>query len=194
MVDENTYLIGGDELFHHPRFVKHYEYMLSEYSPNSTKPIAFFMSCSKHKPFYKSPYRRVFNSMIKKNLNIREKSQIYTISEPAILVPEELDDTNITQYDFPPKNMLEEGKQIFIERLAKVLPKCLLAHEYIFYILPKHHRGIFEASLNKILENNINIKIDKTLIASRVKYAPPLTYNLPKAKAVIAQTLDISLD
>ena len=152
------------------------------------------MSCSKHKPFYKSPYRRVFNSMIKKNLKIRENSQIYTISEPAILVPEELDDTNITQYDFPPANLQEEGRNIFIERLANVLPKYLLAHEQMFYVLPKHHRSIFEASINKILEDNINNKIDKTLIASRVKYAPPLTYNLPKAKVIIAQTLDIQLE
>ena len=194
MDSENAFLIGGDELFDHPRFIRHYEFIRKDYSPDISKPVAFFLSCSKHKPYYKSPYRRVFNSMISKNLNIREQVKIYTISEPAIVVPEELDDTAVTQYDFPPTNMQAKGKRIFIERLANVLPKFLLAHQHIFYILPKHHRGIFEASINKILENNINNKIDKTLIASRVKYAPPLTYNLPKAKVIIAQTLDILLD
>lgn len=193
MVDENEYLIGGDELFHHPRFVKHYKFMLEQYIPNN-KPIAFFMSCSKHKPFYKSPYRRVFNAMIDKKLNIRERSQIYTISEPAILIPEEFDDTDITKYDFPPVAMQAEGKKIFIERLATVLPKHLLAHEKIFYILPKHHRGIFEASLKIIAEDTAQEKINETLIASRIKYAPPLTYNLPKAKAIIAQTLDLQIE
>ncbi len=193
MEDENEYLIGGDELFHHPRFITHYEFMLKSYEPNN-KPVAFFMSCSKHKPFYKSPYRRVFNAMIDKKLNIREISTIYTISEPAILIPEEFDDTNITKYDFPPAAMQAEGKRIFIERLATVLPKHLLAHKKIFYILPKHHRGIFEAALKKISEDTTQKKIDKTLIASRIKYAPPLTYNLPKAKAIIAQTLDLQIE
>ncbi len=193
MVDESEYLIGGDELFHHTRFTKHFEFMLENYKPNN-KPVAFFMSCSKHKPFYKSPYRRVFNAMIEKKLNIRKISQIYTVSEPAILIPEELDDTNITRYDFPPAAMQTEGRRIFIERLAAVLPKHLLAHEKIFYILPKHHRGIFEASLKIIAEDTTTNTIDKTLIASRIKYAPPLTYNLPKAKAIIVQTLDLQIE
>lgn len=193
MVDESKFLIGGDELFHHPRFIKHYEFMLKQYVPNN-KPVAFFLSCSKHKPFYKSPYRRVFNAMITKNLNIRDISHVYTVSEPAILVPEEFDDTDVSQYDFPPAAMQAEGKEIFIERLATVLPKHILAHEKIFYILPKHHRGIFEAALERITEINHHKKISKTLIASRIKYAPPLTYNLPKAKAIIAQTLDLHLE
>ena len=194
MDDDNAFLVGGDELFDHPRFKNHYEFMRTKYTPDSSKPVAIFLSCSKHKPYYKSPYRRVFNSMLKKNLNIWDKIKIYTISEPAILVPEELDDTEVTKYDFPPANLQTNGKEIFIERLATILPKYIHAHETIFYILPKHHRSIFEASLNKIIEDKVDAKIDKTLIAAKITYAPPLTYNIPKAKTIIARTLKLKLE
>ncbi|MHA1211756.1 MAG: DUF5591 domain-containing protein [Candidatus Heimdallarchaeota archaeon] len=183
MHSSDEFLSGGDELFQVPRFVKHYHYMVEEYSTNS-KPIAFFLSCSKHKPYYKSPYRRVLNAMIEKKIGIRENSHYYTISEPAILVPEEMDDTNITNYDFPPEKMQEKGKRIFIERLAKVLPKIISSHEFCFYILPKHHRAIFEQALAEIDDKDILPEL-----TSKVIYAPPLTYNLPKAKAIIEQTL-----
>jgi predicted RNA-binding protein len=111
--DEVDFLIGGDELFHHPRFEKHYSFMKEDYSPPNDKPIAFFMSCSKHKPFYKSPYRRVFYAMLKK-LQIKDISQIYTVSEPAILVPEELDGSPVSMYDFPPEHLGKKGRELFV--------------------------------------------------------------------------------
>ncbi|MBN1328263.1 MAG: DUF5591 domain-containing protein [Candidatus Heimdallarchaeota archaeon] len=181
---QDEYLVGGDELFHVPRFVNHFNYMLQDYNPPTKKPIAFFLSCSKYKPYYKSPYRRVLNAMIEKSLGIRNLSHYYTISEPAILVPEELDDTNVTKYDFPPENMKDEGKQIFIERLSQVLPRIIAAYEIVFYILPKHHREIFEKALILSAESNL-----KSEIVSKVVYAPPLTYNLPKTKEIIFQVL-----
>ncbi|NHJ85514.1 MAG: hypothetical protein FK734_08630, partial [Asgard group archaeon] len=181
MDTQDDYLIGGDELFHVPRFVDHFNYMLQEYAPPKGKPIVFFLSCSKYKPYYKSPYRRVLNAMIEKSIGIREISHYYTISEPAVLIPEELDDTNITRYDFPPENMKAEGKQIFIERLSQVLPKIISAYEIGFYILPKHHRGIFEKALALSFKENKFI----SEIAPKIIYAPPLTYNLPKAKEII---------
>ena len=186
-IDEE-FLIGGDELFHNPRFVDHYEFIINDYIPRYEKPIAFFMSCSKHKPYYKSPYRRVFNSMLEKNLDIRDLSQIYTISEPAILVPEEFDDTLVTKYDFPPDKLGNEGKDIFINRLAIVLPKLIKAHKFIFYILPKHHRSIFETALEITLSNDEQVNHMNSI--SRIVYAPPLTYNLPKARKIIEETLE----
>jgi len=176
-------LIGGDELFFSERFVLHYEFMLKDYSPNTDKPLAFFMSCSKYKPYNRSPYRRVFNAMLDKKLGLKEVSQIYTISEPAIIVPEEFDETNITRYDFPPEQLQEEGREIFVTRLASLLPKLLSAHRVVFYILPRHHRSIFEEALAKA---EIHLENGKP---SKIIYAPPLTYNLPKARAIIEQTL-----
>ena len=186
---DDEFLIGGDELFNNPRYVKHYHYMKNDYFPNIEKPISFFLSCSKHKPYYKSPYRRVFYSMLSKNLQIKDISQIYTISEPAIVVPEELDGTNITHYDFPPEKLTIKGQRIFIERLSNILPKLLIAHKHSFYILPKHHRTIFEKALEVIKQGNVLSDKQKEIILSRVKYAPPLTYNLPKAKEIIINTL-----
>ncbi|NHJ84532.1 MAG: hypothetical protein FK734_03670 [Asgard group archaeon] len=181
----DDFLFGGDELFDNPRFVKHFTFMLNDYqTPN--KPIAFFLSCSKYKPYYKSPYRRVFNAMIEKKIVIREISHYYTISEPAIIIPEELDDTKVTHYDFPPEKMEEKGKRVFIERLTILLPKIIDAHELSFYILPKHHRGIFEKAMENIIESNTK---KYSNITSKVIYAPPLTYNLPKAKEIIIQKL-----
>ncbi|NHJ33602.1 MAG: hypothetical protein FK732_12145 [Asgard group archaeon] len=185
----NDFLVGGDELFQEPRFVKHYNFMIEDYIPNFEKPIAFFLSCSKHKPYNKSPYRRVFHAMLKKKLSIRDLSQIYTVSEPAIIVPEELDDTNITRYEFPPNEMKEEGRIIFIDRLSILLPKLIHAHKYSFYILPKHHRGIFEQALKIILKNKKESKLTEKKLSSKVKYAPPLTYNLPKVKEIVETTL-----
>jgi predicted RNA-binding protein len=148
MDSSDEFLIGGDELFNNPRFINHYKYMLEDYIPPIDKPIALFLSCSKHKPYYKSPYRRVFNAMIEKKIGIKDLSQIYTISEPAILVPEELDDTSVTKYDFPPEKLQSKGKEIFIERLVEILPKILKSHKISFYILPKHHKVIFEDAFN----------------------------------------------
>ncbi len=189
MDTSDDFLIGGDELFQEPRFVKHYEFMINDYIPNVEKPIAFFLSCSKHKPYNKSPYRRVFHAMLNKKLSIRDLSQIYTVSEPAIIVPEEFDDTNITKYDFPPDEMKEEGRSIFIERLAVVLPKLIHAHKYSFYVLPKHHRKIFEQALENIIQNKKQSKLSEKLLSSKVKYAPPVTYNLPKVREIVETTL-----
>ena len=190
MNDDSEFLIGGDELFFVSRFEDHFKFMVNDYIPNTAKPIAIFMSCSKHKPFYKSPYRRVFYAMLNKNLQIRDISQIYTISEPAIIVPEELDDTNVSKYDFPPDQMKEKGRKVFIERLTEVLPKLILAHKVSFYVLPKHHRGIFEKALEKIVEKHPRNKTLIEKIAVNVKYLPPLTYNIPKAKEGIKQYLE----
>ena len=189
MDTSDDFLIGGDELFQEPRFVKHYEFMIEDYIPNIEKPIAFYLSCSKHKPYNKSPYRRVFQAMLSKKLAIRDLSQIYTVSEPAIIVPEELDDTNITKYDFPPNEMKEEGRNIFIERLSILLPKLIQAHKYSFYILPKHHRGIFEQALKNIIQNKKQSKLTENMLSSKVKYAPPVTYNLPKVREIVERTL-----
>ncbi|MFW9922341.1 MAG: DUF5591 domain-containing protein [Candidatus Thorarchaeota archaeon] len=194
MNKDSEFLIGGDELFDVPRFVNHHDFMLKSYIPIKEKQYSFFLSCSKYKPYYKSPYRRLFYSMLSKNLDIRDKSQIYTVSEPAIIVPEELDDTNITAYDFPPENLTDKGKEIFILRLSNILPKLILAHEHSFYVLPRHHRAIFEQALERIYTNHMIPDLDKTLIISRVTYAPPLTYNLPKAKMIISETLNKTKD
>lgn len=185
----DEFLEGGDELFQAPRFVNHYNFMLNEYIPIKEKPIAFFLSCSKHKPYYKSPYRRVFYAMLDSKLKIRDISQIYTISEPAIVVPEEFDDTKITKYEFPPSKMKQEGKDIFIKRLSNILPKLIKAHEYLFYILPKHHRSIFEKAINEVIQNEKNKSVDTKDFLSRIIYAPPLTYNLPKTRVIIENTL-----
>lgn len=190
MTDEIEFLTGGDELFNEPRFVDHYSFMRDSYIPRIDKPIAFFLSCSKHKPYSKSPYRRVFYAMLEKKIGIKKISQIYTVSEPAIIVPEELEETNITHYDFPPQNLQDKGKEIFIQRLSEVLPKLIQAHKFSFYILPKHHRTIFELALSKISNNNVLRTSDKIHIPSRVKYAPPLTYNLPKARKIITEVLE----
>ena len=189
MDNSDEFLIGGDELFQEPRFVNHFQYMLNDYIPNVEKPIAFFLSCSKHKPYNKSPYRRVFHSMLDKKLALRDLSQIYTVSEPAIIVPEELDDTNITKYEFPPNKLKEEGRTIFIERLSILLPKLIPAHKYSFYVLPKHHREIFEKALKMAVENKIKSKLSEKQVSLKVKYAPPLTYNLPKVREIVETTL-----
>ena len=189
MESRDDFLVGGDELFHAPRFIEHYNFMLKEYIPNIEKPIAFFLSCSKHKPYYKSPYRRVFYAMLDSKLEIRDISQIYTVSEPAIVVPEEFDDTEVTKYEFPPSKMKKEGRDIFITRLSSILPKLIKAHKYSFYILPKHHRSIFEKAIYKIKQNEKNKLFNTKDLLSRVIYAPPLTYNLPKTRAIIENTL-----
>lgn len=186
--NDNEFLIGGDELFENVRFVNHYNFMLKNYQPNTDRPIAFFLSCSKHKPFYKSPYRRVFFSMLRKKLAIRQLSQIYTISEPAIIVPEELEDTDITKYDFPPERLQQKGRTIFIHRLSKLLPKLLKAHLQSFYVLPKHHRGIFETAMKEIYQNPDN-GITNENFAQKITYAPPVIYNLPKVRKIIRKKL-----
>ncbi len=189
MDGSDDFLIGGDELFQESRFVNHYNYMINDYIPNIEKPIAFFLSCSKHKPYNKSPYRRVFHSMLNKTLALRDLSQIYTVSEPAIIVPEELDNSSITRYEFPPNKLKDEGRAIFIERLSFLLPKLIQAHKYSFYILPKHHREIFEKALKIIIENKNISKLSEKQLSSKVKYAPPLTYNLPKVREIVETTL-----
>ncbi|MCS7111491.1 MAG: DUF5591 domain-containing protein, partial [Ignisphaera sp.] len=84
--------------------------------------------------------------------------QRYIISEPMVLVPRELDIYYpFANYDYPPKELTERDKEMFVGLLSSVLPK-LKNHKKIIAILPKHHRNIFIAAL-KLCNNCIEVEI-----------------------------------
>lgn len=179
MADMSTKILtGGNILFFHKRFINHYNYLLDQYEPPRKLPFAFYLSCSKYKPYYKSPYHRIFRGSLKKRLGIESLYQKYTVSEPAIIVPRELEDSSVTQYDFPPEQLGDEGQRIFIERLANVLKRLTSKHQFHFYLLPKHHRRIFEEAIQLA-----------DLNGTTFTYAPPGIFNLPKVRKLVREAV-----
>jgi len=141
-VKEKIKLVKSDgvDLFQHPIVKAWHSYFLSKWISN--KPLAFLLPCTSKKPYSSSATHRTAYGIIRR-LDKENKVQIYSVSEPMLLVPKELEECYpFNSYDYPPSLMVNEEKEEFINLLVRPLQKIGTMHIKIVGVLPNHHYGI----------------------------------------------------
>jgi len=145
--------------FKHPDVILYHKYLLDFWQPKISD-YSILMSCTKIKPYSKSVTHRMMinyiNNLKKHNCLV----ELYSISEPMIIVPYEYEELYpLANYDFPPKLMEEWERELMARLLSKVLTKVIYhTRKEIIAVLPKHHRNILEKSLT-LLDKMIKSKI-----------------------------------
>ncbi len=125
------------DLFKHPVVTAWHEYFLREW--HSEKPIALLLPCTSVKPYSRSATHRLAYALLRK-YGLETKVQVYSVSEPMLLVPRELEECYpFNSYDYPPALMTESEKEEFAELLSVVLQKVAKLHIRVVAVLPKHH-------------------------------------------------------
>lgn len=133
-------LKGGDELFSHPDVQHFFNRFLVNWI--SSKPIALFLGCSKHKPFSNSFIHKKVIGLLKKH-EFDSIVQEYIISEPLVICPREWEEFYpAAHYDFPPEDMTEAGRNIFVKRLRHAVSSIRDYHQYFMIFAPNHHKHI----------------------------------------------------
>ncbi|ACP34172.1 conserved hypothetical protein [Sulfolobus islandicus Y.G.57.14] len=129
-----------DDLFRHPVVMRWHHYFLENW--NSDKEIGLLLPCTVVKPYSLSPTHKIAYATLNK-YNLEEKVQVYSVSEPMLLVPKELEECYpFNNYDYPPRLMSKEEKEEFIMLLTKPLIKVSMLHNRLIGILPRHHYEI----------------------------------------------------
>ena len=125
----------GVDPFKHPAVVEWHNYLFTEW--HSEKKVALLLPCTEKKPYHLSPTHKIAESIVK------DQVQIYSVSEPMLLVPREFEDCYpFNDYDYPPSKMTAEEKEEFIELLSKALNVVSKYHEVIVAVLPRHHFNV----------------------------------------------------
>jgi predicted RNA-binding protein len=135
-------LIKSDniDLFEHPIVKIWYNYFLNFWK--SSKPFALLLPCTSVKPYSLSATHKLAYSILRKH-NIENVIQVYSVSEPMLLVPKELEECYpFNSYEYPPKLMTEKEREKFILLLTIPLKKLEEMHTRIVAVLPKHHYNI----------------------------------------------------
>ena len=143
-------LTGGDDLFFHPAVQNFFNNFLMNWI--SDKPIALFLGCSKHKPFSNSFIHKKVMGLLKKH-EFDSIVQEYIISEPLVICPREWEEIYpAAHYDFPPEDMTDIGRNIFIERLRNAVGSIRDYHHYFMVFAPNHHKHIILESIPEDIE------------------------------------------
>jgi predicted RNA-binding protein len=134
--------VNGVDLFKHPVVKAWHEYFLTTWK--SDKAVAMFLPCTSVKPYSRSATHRLAYALLKK-YGLEEKVQVYSVSEPMLLVPKELEECYpFNSYDYPPAKMSEAEKEEFSELLVPFLRKVSSQHERLIAVLPRHHYKVVE--------------------------------------------------
>ncbi|TRM80523.1 hypothetical protein DJ524_07315 [Sulfolobus sp. D5] len=129
-----------NDLFNHPVVKKWHEYFMEFW--NSDKKIAIILPCTSIKPYSRSATHRLAYALLRK-YDLEDVVQVYSVSEPMLLVPRELEECYpFNSYDYPPSLMSKEEKEEFVRLLVNPLMKISRLHEKIVGILPKHHYNV----------------------------------------------------
>jgi predicted RNA-binding protein len=171
--NQTKILSGGDELFNNPHVLDFYQSVIDEWS--STKKIALLMACSKSKPYSNSMMHKKVQGLIKKH-QYEERIQQYIIGEPLIAVPREWEEKYpAANYEFPPNEMTEKGRKIFVNRLKIFIKKISNMHDQFIIFTPNHHRQIILESVNSL--------IDPVIVPYNI-------FQLPKLLTAIQEIID----
>ena len=173
----------GFDPFQHPVVKKWHEYFLNNW--HSNREIALLLPCTSVKPYNKSATHKLAYSLLRK-YKLEDKVQVYSVSEPMLLVPRELENCYpFNSYDYPPSLMTEEEKQEFIRLLSIALSHIHNIHKRIIAVLPKHHyKIVYEASKNIQIElypyGKLAFKTIANVIIGKIK-----DYQLPDLLPVL---------
>ncbi|MFP3346952.1 MAG: DUF5591 domain-containing protein [Sulfolobaceae archaeon] len=130
----------GIDPFKHPSVIEWHNYLFTEW--RSKKRVALLLPCTEKKPYHNSPTHIIAESIVK------DKVQLYSVSEPMLLVPREFEDCYpFSDYDYPPSKMTREEREEFVRLLTTALKVLESYHQHIIAVLPKHHFSVLsEAS------------------------------------------------
>jgi hypothetical protein len=145
-------LRGGDALFFNEHVLSFYFHVLENWE-SSEKYIALYMGCSNRKPFSKSFVHMKLMRMLKSH-DLDNFVQQFIVSEPLAVCPRELEETfPAANYDFPPEQLGEKGREEFVTRLRTFLQKrAKKMYEIHVGFMPNHHKRIFLEASAKLLE------------------------------------------
>ena len=134
--------------FKHPDVTLYHKYLLNVWEPRFSD-YSILMPCTQVKPYSKSVTHRMMISYINSLRKYNCLVELYSISEPMIIVPYEYEELYpLANYDFPPKLMVEWEKELMANLLSKALVKIVKYTKYeVIAVLPRHHRSILERSL-----------------------------------------------
>jgi len=163
-------LKGGDDLFFNEYVRSFYHHVMEAWIPPE-KHIALYMGCSHHKPFSRSFMHLKIIRMLKKH-NLDDFVQQFVVSEPLTICPRELEETfPAANYDFPPEQLGEKGREEFVTRLRKFLRKrATRTYEFHVGFMPNHYKEIFMQAAKELLQ---------------AQYVPYNLYYLPKLLALL---------
>jgi len=163
-------LKGSDDLFFNEYVYSFYRRVLEVWEPPQ-KDIALYMGCSHHKPFSKSFIHLKLIRMLKKH-NLDDFVQQFIVSEPLTICPRELEETfPAANYDFPPEQLGEKGREEFVTRLRTFLRKrATRTYEFHVGFMPNHYKEIFMQAAKGLLQ---------------AQYVPYNLYYLPKLLALL---------
>ncbi|WP_232048941.1 DUF5591 domain-containing protein [Sulfuracidifex tepidarius] len=137
----------GEDLFINPTVKKWHEFFFQSYE--STKPLALLLPCTSVKPYSRSATHRLVYSILKRK-NLDNHVQVYSVSEPMLLVPREVEECYpFSSYEYSPKVMTVQEKDEFVELLRKPLAKIAKQHKVIVGVLPTHHYSIVDRASRK---------------------------------------------
>ncbi|MBW9140853.1 MAG: DUF5591 domain-containing protein [Candidatus Aramenus sp.] len=134
--------VDGVDLFRHPVVKAWHDYFLKEW--RSDKDVALLLPCTSVKPYSRSATHRLAYALLKK-YGLEGRVQVYSVSEPMLLVPKELEECYpFNSYDYPPARMTEAEKEEFSELLVPFLRKVSSQHRSLVAVLPRHHYKVVE--------------------------------------------------
>ena len=148
----------GYPIFTYPDVVLYHEYLEKIWRPRYTD-YKILLPCTGVKPYKKSITHRMMKNYAKRLIGMGIMVGIYSVSEPMLIVPEEYEEMYpLSNYDFPPRLMTREEKELMITKLAKILPKLASSTRYnVIAVLPRHHMQIVQKAL-ELLNNNYSEK------------------------------------
>lgn len=134
--------------FKHPDVALYHKFLLDVWEPKFSD-YSVLMPCTQIKPYRKSITHRMMISYINSLRRHNCLVELYSISEPMIIVPYEYEELYpLANYDFPPKLMEKWEKELMANLLSKALVKIVKRTKYeIIAVLPRHHKSILERSL-----------------------------------------------
>ncbi|MEM1627281.1 MAG: DUF5591 domain-containing protein [Sulfolobaceae archaeon] len=142
------------DLFQHPIVRSWHNYILYKWFSN--KPYALLLPCTSIKPYSLSRTHKAAYSILKKS-GRESEVQVYSISEPMLLVPREFEECYpFNNYDYPPHLMSDEEKEEFISLLIEPLKRISGMHKKVLGVLPKHHYEIVKKA-SEIAKLNIEL-------------------------------------
>ncbi len=187
----------GVNPFNHPAVKKWHEQLLTTWY--SDAPVALLLPCTAKKPYGQSPTHKIAYAIAN-----RGHVQVYSVSEPMLLVPREFETQYpFNNYDYPPKLMTKEEREEFIYLLSEAIKKVAEMHKVIIAVLPSHHRSIFQdaskaahiklSMFSKEPANEADPALDETIKILLLPYGR-LAFRSVKSAAVLAVRLANQLE
>ncbi len=145
----SKYLISN--IFEHPHVKAYHEWFLRIWSLGMSIDYIWLMPCTSKKPYVRSVTYKMVKYYVKRLKEVGINVELIAVSEPMGLVPIEFCTYYpVANYDYPPRLMDENDRELMITLLIRLFKKLLKMsiRNYIVATLPKHHARI----LNNVIE------------------------------------------